>query len=59
MEEWKKVLKYCEWHRNPPEPIPAKEEEKVLVGNQKKLDKNKNNKIDAEDFKILRKKQTK
>lgn len=25
---WKDVLKYCEYHRNPPEPIPAKEEEK-------------------------------
>jgi len=27
-----------------------------LVGNQKRIDKNKNNKIDAEDFKMLRKK---
>jgi hypothetical protein len=27
-----------------------------LVGNQKKIDKNKNNKIDAEDFRMLRKK---
>tara|TARA_Y100000592_G_scaffold16601_1_gene24809 strand:- start:32643 stop:32846 length:204 start_codon:yes stop_codon:yes gene_type:complete len=26
---WKDVLKYCEYHRNPPEPIPAKEEEKM------------------------------
>ena len=25
---WKEVLKYCEYHRNPPEPIPAKTEEK-------------------------------
>jgi hypothetical protein len=30
-------------------------EGKKLVGNQKKLDKNKNNKIDSEDFKLLRK----
>jgi hypothetical protein len=30
-------------------------EGKKLVGNQKKLDKNKNNKIDPEDFKLLRK----
>ena len=28
----------------------------VLKGNQKVLDKNNNNKIDAEDFKLLRKK---
>ena len=28
---------------------------KMLVGGQAKLDKNKNNKIDAEDFKLLRK----
>jgi hypothetical protein len=28
----------------------------VLKGNQKKLDKNNNNMIDAEDFKLLRKK---
>jgi hypothetical protein len=28
----------------------------ALKGNQKKLDKNNNNKIDAEDFKLLRKK---
>lgn len=26
---WKDILKYCEYHRNPPEPIPAKEEEKM------------------------------
>ena len=26
---WKNVLKYCEQHRNPPEPMPAKEEEKM------------------------------
>jgi hypothetical protein len=30
-----------------------------LVGNQKNIDKNKNNKIDAEDFKMLRKGETK
>ena len=30
-------------------------EGKKLVGNQKKLDRNKNNRIDAEDFKLLRK----
>jgi hypothetical protein len=30
-------------------------ESKKLVGKQRKLDKNKNNKIDAEDFKLLRK----
>jgi len=30
-------------------------ESKKLVGKQKKLDKNKNNKIDSEDFKLLRK----
>ena len=30
-----------------------------LVGNQKNIDKNKNNKIDAEDFKMLRKSETK
>jgi len=29
---------------------------KVLKGNQKKLDANKNNKIDKNDFKILKKK---
>tara|TARA_R110002020_G_scaffold129907_2_gene290546 strand:- start:186 stop:563 length:378 start_codon:yes stop_codon:yes gene_type:complete len=28
--------------------------EKILYGNQKKLDRNKNNKIDSEDFKHLR-----
>lgn len=27
---WKEVLKYCDLHRNPPEPIPAKEEEKMV-----------------------------
>ena len=31
------------------------QEGKKLVGKQRKLDKNKNNKIDAEDFKLLRK----
>tara|TARA_R100001230_G_C5500016_1_gene44366 strand:- start:9 stop:188 length:180 start_codon:yes stop_codon:yes gene_type:complete len=31
---WKEVLKYCDLHRNPPEPIPAKEmkEEEKMVG---------------------------
>jgi len=32
--------------------------EEALKGNQHKIDKNKNNKIDAEDFKILRKEDT-
>ena len=27
---WREVLKYCDMHRNPPEPIPAKEEEKMV-----------------------------
>ena len=27
---WREVLKYCDLHRNPPEPIPAKEEEKMV-----------------------------
>ena len=27
---WKEVLKFCEYHRNSPEPIPAKEEEKMV-----------------------------
>ena len=31
-----------------------KKEKKFLVGGQAKIDKNKNNRIDAEDFKILR-----
>ncbi len=31
------------------------EESKELKGNQKKLDKNKNNKLDSEDFKMMRK----
>ena len=31
----------------------------MLKGNQKKLDKNKNNKIDKQDFKILKKIKTK
>ena len=52
MSKWKKVLKgHCGTEK-----IEEEESEKILVGNQKKLDKNKNNKIDAEDFKILRKK---
>jgi len=52
MSKWKKVLKgHCGTEK-----MEKEESEKILVGNQKKLDKNKNNKIDAEDFKILRKK---
>ena len=53
MSKWKEVLKaHCGTEKIEEE----EESEKILVGNQKKLDKNKNNKIDAEDFKILRKK---
>lgn len=33
-------------------------QQEALKGNQHKIDKNKNNKIDAEDFKILRKEET-
>ena len=52
MSKWKEVLKaHCGTEK-----IEEEESEKILVGNQKKLDKNKNNKIDDEDFKILRKK---
>ena len=39
-----------------PKPQPKNEE---LKGNQHKIDKNKNNKIDAEDFKMLRKEELK
>jgi hypothetical protein len=28
---WKDILKYCEWHRNEPDPIPAKEEKKMAT----------------------------
>jgi hypothetical protein len=42
----------CKYHK---EKFKTISEGKKLVGNQKKLDKNKNNKIDAEDFKLLRK----
>ncbi len=46
--KWKTVLKaHCGTE---------KIDEKMLVGNQKKLDRNKNNKIDADDFRQLREK---
>ena len=39
----------------PPQPIAPGKQNKFLSGGQSKLDKNKNNKIDAEDFALLRK----
>ena len=45
---WKEIIKaHCGTE---------KIDEKMLVGNQKKLDRNKNNKIDADDFRQLREK---
>ena len=35
---------------------PKKKGKKGLIGNQKKLDKNKNGKLDSQDFKMMRKK---
>ena len=58
---WKdilKVQKYCERHRNDPEPIPIPMKEKEdferkLIGNQKEIDVNKDGKITGEDFAML------
>ena len=57
-----RLQKFCEMHRNDPEPIPIpmKEEEKMgkkkkkLVGGQKKLDTDDDGDIDAKDLKRLR-----
>lgn len=55
-----RLQKYCEMHRNDPEPIPIPMKEKMgkkkLVGGQKKLDTDNDGDIDAKDLKRLRKK---
>tara|TARA_R100001510_G_C7655490_1_gene214671 strand:+ start:2748 stop:3155 length:408 start_codon:yes stop_codon:yes gene_type:complete len=57
-----RLKKYCEMHRNDPEPIPIPMKEKMgkkkkkLVGGQKKLDTDNDGDIDAKDLKRLRSK---
>jgi len=58
-----RLQKFCEMHRNEPEPIPAtmkekmgKKKKKKLVGGQKKLDTDDDGDIDAKDLKRLRSK---
>ena len=55
-----RLQKFCEMHRNDPEPIPIPMKEKMgkkkkkLVGGQKKLDTDDDGDIDAKDLKRLR-----
>jgi len=58
MNRWKEILKgHCGTEKTESE---EKEEfEKKLVGNQKRIDANKDGKISAEDFSMLRDKEKK
>jgi len=57
-DAFKRMLKLVKENAKEEEEEETEEEDskKGLKGNQKKLDKNKNNKLDSEDFKILRSK---
>ena len=52
-KEW---IRSYQWHRKQAQKKPVKEEvvDEALIGGQKKLDVNKNKRLDSQDFKLLR-----